>query len=522
MIRIPPYVRMGISWRAIKLENGRTPPWVDNMPPASALHIDMDWFHAPVYKPDLAKLFKKHGQMKPLGLTLRLVPCFSADEGKNATTDRRVAAVEMRDKQEYLIKEHITTIKTPYILNLDKPTKPQGTMTLRRYLKNLHPQGLVAARLILSVDRAWQEGSKDTNIVTTKEFAPQVQDAIRNMIPECVHRYGIGTTGWFTTEGLHAFKGVKWDPASNKSVSDKDIEATRVVAEDYFGMGEAWRHKKQTICRPTMMNSNTGNVGDPGKTIHFLDMDYDAIRLAYKSLNLYHQLRIPKWISRRLPVGALVVNWKETNVANCPRCNAPNETHLHIVQCQHPGAREKVTQWIDKLEMWLVRQNTHPDIRLGVTSMMRACTRGLLWSPPSTSDDNVRHAFRQQQRIGPDHVMFGWWASGWAEAQHAYLLSISKRTTGKRWLSRLIKKQWEIAWDLWRHRMEVSSTPDSFSLSRAHEQINASIRALYAQNVGSEHPPLQRWFQQPLHILLQQPLSFKEDWTSMVHSFQED
>jgi hypothetical protein len=250
LVDIPPHVRMGLSWRTIKLENGRTPPWIDNVQPASALHLDMDWFHAPVYKPEIARIFKKHGTAKPLGLTLRIIPCFSSDEGKNATTDQRNAAIEMRDKQEFLVKEHITVIKTPYILNLDKPTKVNGTMTLRRYLKNLHPQGLVAARLILSVDKAWQEGSKDTNIVTTREYAPQVQEAIRNMIPACVHQYGIGAKGWFTREGLHAFKNVQWDEKNQKSVSDMDIEAMRIVSEDFFGMGEAWRKQSQKVRRP--------------------------------------------------------------------------------------------------------------------------------------------------------------------------------------------------------------------------------------------------------------------------------
>lgn len=265
LINLPDYVRIGLSWRAIKLENGRTPPWIDNVQPASALHIDMDWLHAPVYKPELAKLFKKHGTTKPLGVTLRLIPCFSSDEGKNATQDQRIAAVEMREKQEYLIKEHITVIKTPYILNLDKPTKPNGTMTLRRYLKNLHPQGLVAARLILSVDKAWQQGSKDTNIITTKEYAPQVQEALRNMIPACVHRFGKGTKGWFSREGLLAFQGVKWDPNSHKSVSDNDIEALRTVTEDYFGMGIAWRKKKAA---PTRSNQHPSPIsGTPTASI---------------------------------------------------------------------------------------------------------------------------------------------------------------------------------------------------------------------------------------------------------------
>jgi hypothetical protein len=244
LANIPPHVRMGISWRTIKLENGKTPPWVDNVQPASALHIDIDWFHGPVYNPLIANIFKKHGNVKPLGLNLRLIPCFSSDEGKNSTTDRKMAANKMRDKQEFLITQHITVIKTPYILNLDKPTKPNGTMTLWRYLKNLHPQGLVAARLVLSVDQAWKEGSRETNIVTTKEYASQVQDALRDMIPECVHKFGLGMKGWFTTEGLQAFQGVNWDPKQNKSVSDRDVEAMRIVSKDYFGMGEAWRTTK--------------------------------------------------------------------------------------------------------------------------------------------------------------------------------------------------------------------------------------------------------------------------------------
>ena len=104
LINIPPHIRMGISWRAIKLENGRTPPWVDNVQPASALHIDMDWLYATVYKPMLANLFKKHGNIKPLGLTLRLIPCFSSDEGKNSTKDQRTSAVDMRENRSTFLR----------------------------------------------------------------------------------------------------------------------------------------------------------------------------------------------------------------------------------------------------------------------------------------------------------------------------------------------------------------------------------------------------------------------------------
>jgi hypothetical protein len=258
------------------------------------------------------------------------------------------------------------------------------------------------------------------------------------------------------------------------------------------------------------------------KFTHFEELDLAAIQLAYKSLNLYYQLRVPKWIGRRLPVGSRTHTWAPTNTSQCPRCGTGNETHLHVISCQHPGAIAIQTAWLDKLELWLARECTHPDLRHGVISLLRATSRSLPWVPPNSSEPSIQDAFRQQQRLGTDDIPYGWWANGWAEAQNSYLVSLSRRTTGQRWLSRLIKKQWEVSWDMWRHRLEVATTPDSFSLATAHEQLNTEIRALFLRLSNTSYAPLQRWFRQPLALLLQQPLAFKQDWIAMVRSFNED
>ena len=196
-------------------------------------------------------------------------------------------------------------------------------------------------------------------------------------------------------------------------------------------------------------------------------------------INLHHcsikQLRVPKWIGRHLPVGTRTARWSHTNTSQCPRCGIPNEDHIHVLTCQHPGATARVTNWLDNLELWLVKQHTLPSLRCGILSLLKASFRGTIWRPPTSADPAVQNTFRRQQQQGQKTVMFGWWDTGWAETQQAYLLSLSRRTTGKRWLSRLIKKQWEIYWDLWRHRIEVAVTPDSFSVASAHEQLNQDI-----------------------------------------------
>lgn len=253
----------------------------------------------------------------------------------------------------------------------------------------------------------------------------------------------------------------------------------------------------------------------------FPKMDFQSIRMAYKSLPLFYQLRVPKWITQRLPVGQRIARWDIEQASNCPRCGIENETHSHLVRCQHPGATTKINQWLNDLELWLTKQSTHPDIRFGILSLLRASLRGRSWVPPHSTEPHIRETFRQQHEQGTDNILFGWWATGWAEAQQLYLQSISRRVTGYRWLSRLIKKQWEIAWDLWRHRMEVAAQPTSYAVALAHDQTNTAIRNLYHRWSSSPPHPLQRWFQQPLLFILQEPLSFKQDWLTMVQSFVE-
>lgn len=143
-----------------------------------------------------------------------------------------------------------------------------------------------------------------------------------------------------------------------------------------------------------------------------------------------------------------------------------------------------------------------------------------IWVPPYTSDPEIYATFTEQQEQG-NEFMFGWWAKGWAEIQQAYFVSLSRCNTGKRWLSQLIRKQWEVSWDLWRHRMEVAATSDSFSVARAHARLNIEIHILYNVLSTTTYPPLQRWFRQPVAIVCQQSLSFKQDWLSMVRSFSD-
>jgi hypothetical protein len=207
------------------------------------LHIDIDASQATRYNGILANLFKKNSSKKPLGLShLRIIPCFTSEEGKYMTPESCESAEKMRNKQTYALNSHTAVLRTNFIQNLDKPVSKKNPMTLRRYLKSMTPEGSVTLRLILSIDKSWQDRSNETIIVTTKPWAAQTREVLKNMIPACIHMYQKGVEGWFTPEGLKAFEGIHWDPNKKYTVSARDIEAQREVEEDFFGMGDDWKN----------------------------------------------------------------------------------------------------------------------------------------------------------------------------------------------------------------------------------------------------------------------------------------
>ena len=112
--------------------------------------------------------------------------------------------------------------------------------------------------------------------------------------------------------------------------------------------------------------------------------------------------------------------------------------------------------------------------------------------------------------------MDGFLVYQWAEAQTNYYTWIKRRTTGLRWLSRLIQQLWEIAWDMWRHRQKIMQTPDEAFLRNLHRDVDHEISQFYHRFIPNPPRYLARWFLQPLPAILSETLDFKQQWITMV------
>jgi hypothetical protein len=130
----------------------------------------------------------------------------------------------------------------------------------------------------------------------------------------------------------------------------------------------------------------------------------------------------------------------------------------------------------------------------------------------------VNETLHEQNSLGWNQFIDRFLAASWISKQQPYLTFIEKKTTGKRWASRLITQLWEIAWAMWKHRMKILDTPDSQSLIALMTELDLQIQAHFTRFYDQPIPVMQRWFNQPPHIIALETADFKQQWIELVDS----
>ena len=80
------------------------------------------------------------------------------------------------------------------------------------------------------------------------------------------------------------------------------------------------------------------------------------------------------------------------------------------------------------------------------------CCKGNLSIPSTNLSTQLEESFNKNKYIVWLQALTGILTNVWAETHNAYLKYIGAKVTGQRWVSSLIRKLWEVAWDMWNYR----------------------------------------------------------------------
>jgi hypothetical protein len=250
----------------------------------------------------------------------------------------------------------------------------------------------------------------------------------------------------------------------------------------------------------------------PPSLIH--SIDWEASAGAIKLLGLNRALWIPTWLAGFAPVGKVQQRNQFQDHADCPRCSS-FETTEHVVLCPAPTAQRQWAASLSHLSTWLTKAHTLPDIRTAILSRLRAWHHGTDLIAPSYTWPGVNDLVLLQDSIGWRTFLEGGILHAWAAKQQDYYDWLQKRNTGKRWITTLIKKLWQISWNMWEHRNGELKNPASPSSLREHARLDALITTEY-NNPLPLYSKDRRWFRRSQEILFTEPLDYKNQWLESV------
>jgi hypothetical protein len=112
------------------------------------------------------------------------------------------------------------------------------------------------------------------------------------------------------------------------------------------------------------------------------------------------------------------------------------------------------------LDLWLQEIETDPVLRHTLIYNLRH------WHTNTIPSLNRSELESEQDKVGWDFVLEGTFVSTWSTYQQCHLQLLGKKSSGRRWLTLLIKKLLDIAWDLWEHRNSIEHHNDTELLDR--------------------------------------------------------
>jgi hypothetical protein len=92
---------------------------------------------------------------------------------------------------------------------------------------------------------------------------------------------------------------------------------------------------------------------------------------------------------------------------------------------------------------------------------------------------------------------------------------IKRHNTGKRWITILIKKLWEISWNMWEQRNGEVNNPESPASLQEHARLDALITTNY-EDVSTFARNDQCWFRRLKEVLFTESLEYKHQWLESV------
>jgi len=156
---------------------------------------------------------------------------------------------------------------------------------------------------------------------------------------------------------------------------------------------------------------------------------------------------------------------------------------------------------------------TQPGIRDTICSHLLSWHNYQEPTPCTSTFPGLRPAVAKQTLAGWQSFLEGRIVLEWEAVQSRYYAWLGNRRTGKRWVSMLIRKVWEIAWDQWDHRNDfVHVRENNASIAATLQAVDVQLGLRYQGLTNNTDRALLTSI--PRTELLEAPQNVQQAWVN--------
>jgi len=237
------------------------------------------------------------------------------------------------------------------------------------------------------------------------------------------------------------------------------------------------------------------------KNGEFDKIDWKANKRALGMLSNPTKIWIAKFIAKFLPIGRNMQRIGRWSQSHCPRCMMCEETHRHLLECQHEESKEKLIEGIGKLRDWLNKMSTPQQLENQIISKINAEL-----DLPHVRYISSHPLITSQTIIGEwSHFMEGRIHRDFRKYFDNHYSQIRDKKTGEMWVSGMIQKMWTTIYrPIWEIRNKcVHRKSNALNQTREREDLKARVQKAYVnENQDNFLSQDRHLFSKPLKYLL--------------------
>ena len=256
-----------------------------------------------------------------------------------------------------------------------------------------------------------------------------------------------------------------FEPVGNQRLDEEGLSLwykhEKINHDARYHIAHSYHHRiaSETLCEKYKWSSE-----------QFEKVDWKANEKAMSIMTKPTCIWISKYVTKFLPIGRNMERIGKWTMSYCPRCCREEETHEHLLKCEHIPSRELLQSKLKTIENWMIWMKTPKELMQQILALISQYL-----NLPHPKLISFHEVIRHQLSLGPwEHFMQGRFHKKFAEYMTTHYETIKdKKKTGKAWSAGLSQRIWTLLhrsiWDL-RNRY-------------VHEKLNANKRTRTREDI---------------------------------------